>query len=351
MIDQLGEDPNGISRASIEQLLDQITTVRAGVIGDVCLDMYWQIDMMRSELSRETPHHTLPVVEERYSPGAAGNVAANLRAIGCSEVYVCSVIGEDWRGELLKRTLQERGIHLSYLIASPSWTTPSYCKPIRNGLQQVRQEDARLDFQNYVPLSKALTDSLIERLDQMAEQVDVIAVTDQLTYGVIGDAVRERLSDWSKQGKIVLVDSRERISLYRDVIVKPNEVEANNSYPQYIEPSSATSADWADLAVRISRHTHAPCVITLGGNGSIWAEQGEYCYVPSLPVAPPIDIVGAGDCFASAMISALGAGSSGEEAMRLAHYASAVSIKKLETTGTASPEEILLAYDYYAGGM
>ena len=51
---------------------------RIGVIGDFCLDVYWHADMTRSELSRETPHFPLPIVQERLSPGGAGNVVANL---------------------------------------------------------------------------------------------------------------------------------------------------------------------------------------------------------------------------------------------------------------------------------
>ena len=42
---------------------------RIGVIGDFCLDVYWHADMTKSELSRETPHFPLPIVQERLSPG------------------------------------------------------------------------------------------------------------------------------------------------------------------------------------------------------------------------------------------------------------------------------------------
>ena len=54
---------------------------RIGVIGDFCLDVYWHADMTKSELSRETPHFPLPIVQERLSPGGAGNVVANLLAL------------------------------------------------------------------------------------------------------------------------------------------------------------------------------------------------------------------------------------------------------------------------------
>ena len=49
---------------------------RFAVLGDFCLDIYWHADMQKSELSRETPHYPLPIVQERMSAGGAGNVAA-----------------------------------------------------------------------------------------------------------------------------------------------------------------------------------------------------------------------------------------------------------------------------------
>ena len=61
----------GLQPERLEALLETIGRVRAIAIGDVCLDVYWIADMRRATLSRETPHFNLPVMEERYSLGAA----------------------------------------------------------------------------------------------------------------------------------------------------------------------------------------------------------------------------------------------------------------------------------------
>ena len=71
----------GMTRDRLTEILSQISTVRAVLLGDICLDIYWNADMRKSELSRETPHFPLPIVEERMSPGAGGNVAANMLAL------------------------------------------------------------------------------------------------------------------------------------------------------------------------------------------------------------------------------------------------------------------------------
>lgn len=72
---------NALSLSRLKELLQRIEGVRVGVMGDLCLDVYWHIDMRRSELSRETPHYNLPVDWERYSPGAGGNVVKNIAAL------------------------------------------------------------------------------------------------------------------------------------------------------------------------------------------------------------------------------------------------------------------------------
>ena len=50
-----------LTRQELEQLLANVDNARIGLIGDLCLDMYWIANMKISELSRETPHHPLPV--------------------------------------------------------------------------------------------------------------------------------------------------------------------------------------------------------------------------------------------------------------------------------------------------
>ena len=79
--------------------LSLIGRVRIGVLGDAALDVHWYADMKKSELSRETPHYPLPVVREEFSPGAAGNLAANVAALLPGRLDFCGVIGGDWRGE------------------------------------------------------------------------------------------------------------------------------------------------------------------------------------------------------------------------------------------------------------
>ena len=219
---QMNDAP--LTRPQLEQLLCQIDGARIGLIGDLCLDMYWVADMKLSELSRETPHYPLPVVEERYAPGGAGNAACNIAALKPGKLTVVGLVGCDWRGDLLIRALQENGIDGTLIVRDESVVTNTYIKPLRCGISDVIYEDPRLDFENRSPISAECEQKVLAALNAAANDLDVICVSDQMKFGCITPAVRERLCQLGKEGKTIIVDSRDRIGLYENATLKPNEV-------------------------------------------------------------------------------------------------------------------------------
>jgi rfaE bifunctional protein kinase chain/domain len=332
-----------LSRAELDHALAAIGKVRVGLVGDVCLDAYWDADMRRSALSRETPHHPLPVVGERYSPGGAGNVAACVAALRPAALIPVSLIGDDWRAFLLRRCFEERGIDTTRLIESRSRVTPAYCKPIRHGISQVAYEDPRLDFENTQSPDEEDEARVIEALDNLASEVDILIASDQFACGVITAAVREKLAALGKRGMKLVVDSRERIASFRHAILKPNELEAAAALGAAL-PDEVTAESYRGIAARLSERTGMPAIVTLGAAGALWASEGNACYAPAKPAQPPVDIVGAGDAFLAAFACAYGAGIDGGRAIAFANLAAAVTVKKLGTTGVASPAEIIEKY-------
>ncbi len=334
----------GFSLTRLEHLLDAMKDVRVALIGDACLDVYWEADMTLSELSRETPHFPLPVVEERMSGGAAANTALNFTALGVASVILISVLGKDWRADQLLKVLQKAGVSTEYILSSPEWITPAYCKPRRHGISEVVYEDPRIDFENREPLPNDIESALIERLRETAVSVDVIAVVDQLKYGVITEKVIYELEHLAAQGKLIVVDSRMRIGRYKKVIVKPNEIETIRAVEPQLDPRKCGKEDWYKAAKKLAEQVEGPVLMTVGDKGAVWVEKGTITEIPTKPVEPPIDIVGAGDAFMAAFCAALAAGASSLEAAYLGNLAAAVTVRKIGITGTASPEEIKHRY-------
>lgn len=332
-----------LTRQQLEELLAKAQKGRVGLIGDLCLDMYWIADMKRSQLSRETPHYPLPIVQERYAPGGAGNVACNLADLKPAKLLVMGVVGTDWRGSLLRKALQDRGICTDQVVRDPQLTTNTYIKPLRCGISDVVYEDPRLDFENRQPLGQATEEALLEKLLAAAKELDVLCVSDQMEYGCITPRIREAICQLGKEGLTVIVDSRDRAGLYSHVIRKPNEVEAG----RMANCAVATPEEAAELCAKLASQCGRPGVITLGGQGSMLCEEGLCTHVPACPVEPPVDFCGAGDTFLSGLGVMLAAGASLTEAAQVATLCSAVTVKKLDTTGTASYEEILASFDQY----
>ena len=319
--------------------LSKLGKGRIGVIGDFCLDVYWHADMTKSELSRETPHFPLPVVQERLSPGGAGNVAANLLALEPKKVYALGVFGDDWRGQALKGLLEKAGADVSGVVVDRSRVTNTYIKPLRKGFaDNVVYEDPRLDFTNYEPLAAAAERRLLALLDKVAKKVDVLCVCDQMPFGCVTQAVRERICALGAAGLKVIVDSRDRIGLYSDVIVKPNEIEASRVFKGKVKAD-----DFERLAKLLEVRTGRPAIVTAGERGCYVSENVHVAHVPAVKVDGEIDFCGAGDTFLSALACALGGGFGLVEAASLACAASSVTIKKLKTTGTASRKELARA--------
>lgn len=333
-----------LEKTELQALLNGIDRARIGLIGDLCLDLYWLADMKLSELSRETPHYPLPVVEERYAPGGAGNVACNIAALKPAKMLVIGLVGTDWRGNLLLEALQAGGIDCTYVIRDTARVTNTYIKPLRCGISDVVYEDPRLDFESREPISKETETKILSALAAAAKELDVICVSDQMKYGCITPAVRESLCELGKSGKTIIVDSRDHADRYTNVTVKPNEVEAARAFGSGGETELE---ELSELAISIAKRNRRTTIMTLGSRGCFVAEENSVINCTSCKVEPPIDFCGAGDTFLAGYGTLLAAGASPLQAAQIANLCSAVTIKKIGTTGTATREEVMKARELY----
>jgi rfaE bifunctional protein kinase chain/domain len=335
-----------LAKDRLEEILNCLPDHTIGVVGDLGLDAYWYADMTRSFLSRETPLFARPVVREMYSPGAGANVADNLKALGVGQVVVFSVLGDDWRGVILSQEMSKRGIDVEQLIVSPRRSTTTFIKPILMGYDS-QQEDARLDFENAEPLATKLEDALIDCVTQHLSGMVALLVADQLDVnGIITDRVRTALNQLAAHhpNKVFMVDSRRRIGLFRNMALKPNWVEAVAAVYPDRDARAVSHDDLAEIGKTLSRRNDRPTFVTLSEHGVLVCAGEQHRHIPIPPVRPPLDPVGAGDTFIAALAATLSAGGTPWEAGALANLAAAVTVEKLNQTGTASPDEVRVRY-------
>ncbi len=112
--------------------------------------------------------------------------------------------------------------------------------------------------------------------------------------------------------------------------------------------SQASAAELEEAGRAFSRQTGQPVFLTLGEAGVLVCSQDEHQLIAAAPVRGPLDIAGAGDAFFAVLAASLAAGCSAWEAGAIANLAAAVTVEKLDQTGTATPEEIVERFEMAA---
>ena len=331
----------------LEEVLERIPRLTIGVIGDLVLDRYLDIDAALTEPSIETGLDAYQVTRVRSYPGAAGTVINNLVALGVKRACAVSVIGDDGEGYELRQALAAlRVVDAAKVFSAPDRRTPTYTKPMLHAAGQPPRELNRLDIKNRTPLPGPVQDLVMEALAEIWGQVDALLVLDQVSEaecGVITTPVREQLAQLgeSEPGKFILADSRERIRRFRSVSLKPNERECRQVLGTNLLNCGPISIQGAtrELAKRASR----PAFCTNGAQGIILATpppEDRVIHVPSYPVIGPLDPVGAGDSTSAAIACAAAAGATLEEAAAFGNLVASITIQQIGTTGTATPDQL-----------
>ncbi len=333
-----------MKKQDLKAIFDTARDKQVLVIGDFCLDAYWMADMQRASISLETPRFPRPIVEERYSPGAGGNVAWNLVDLNL-KVYGMTLLGDDWRSKLLKQSLQEKGINTQYLKSTSSRVTPAYFKPIIQS-KESSQEDARLDFDNYHPPETDSLKELIDEIPRLLQQVDAVVLEDQLEYGLLSNEfLRNSLNEMSARNKIpFVVDSRNRITEYTSMVLKPNKLEASQVLQKPGEFCSSEEKRLKKAAKELYQKSKSPIFITADQDGVFVYNQigkEKFKRIPTIDISEPYDITGAGDTFMGGLVVSLVGGASPAMAGLIANMASSISIKTVGETGTATPQDVI----------
>jgi len=326
----------------LQKLLVDIRRVRIGVLGDFCLDAYWTLDPGLSEISIETGLATRAVARQRYSLGGAGNVAANLLAMGVTHVSAFAVLAGDPFGREMLRILAGMGVETGgVLVQETGWETPVYVKPVESG-----KEQNRIDFGNANRPDPERGRELLEVLRPALAELDILIINQQLVHGIHTPEFRRALSAMlgARGGRIppFIVDSRSFSDDYAGAIRKINDREALRLRGvQWDSEEPVPRAQVERAATELFERWKKPVFVTRGPRGMLVRDAEGLKEVPGLQILGRIDSVGAGDAALAGIAAALAAGRDGLSAAQLGNFAAGVTVQKLFTTGTASPEEIL----------
>jgi rfaE bifunctional protein kinase chain/domain len=329
--------------ALLERILRRTPGLTIGVLGDLFLDRYLDLDAALTEPSLETGLDAYQVFRVRACPGASGTVMNNLVALGVGRVCPVAVIGDDGEGYELRQALAAlAAVDAAGILVAADRRTPTYTKPLLHEPGSPPRELNRLDVKNRRPLPREHEDRVLEALEQLWPRADALVVLDQVSEpdcGVVTARVRQRLAELAARDpdKFVLADSRERIGLFRATSLKPNRKEC-------LEAVFGANADPERLAeaVRLLAAQAGRSVFCTAGEKGILVAQGpgEPSWVEGYPVAAPIDVVGAGDSTSAAIACAVASGAGLQAAAAFGNLVASITIQQIGTTGTASPAQV-----------
>ena len=330
-----------LSEGQVRHILEVMASTRFAVVGDFCLDVYLAIDPSAAEVSVETGLWTQPVAEQRYCLGGAGNVAANLKALGAAGVECFGVTGADPMGREMRRLMENWGLGTEGLLVQEGrWDTHTYTKLIVQD-----QEQPRLDFGNFNELHPDTATALLERLDALLPKLDLLIINQQVLRGIHTPSFRRELGLLAARSGAppCILDSRNFCDEFGAVYRKINDREgALLCGGRHSPERTIAEREARDIARRLLRRWHKPLFLTRGERGCLVAEaDGSLQALPGLLILGRTDPVGAGDSMLAGIGAALAAGESPVTAALFGTLAAGVTVQKLFQTGTASPEEIL----------
>jgi rfaE bifunctional protein kinase chain/domain len=340
-----------ITLPRLAAILDEFPQRTIGLVGDLFLDRYLEVDSQSREVSLETGLEAYQIRRVRNAPGALGTVINNLAALGVGRLRPVTVIGDDGHGYDLRRELAKLSVEMTGVILDAERPTPTYTKPLRESAAGGWEELNRLDIRPRGPLRRETSRRVIETLRDVFSTSDGVIVLDQVPepdWGVINTEVREALRDLAEEepSKLLFIDSRAHLGKFTFGVAKGNRSELVAAVGHSAQGDNEASAAAAVLVQR----TRRPVFCTLGERGILVASPGQSpVLIPGCPVAGPTDIVGAGDAATSGIVTALLSGANEMEAAAVGNLVASITVQQLGTTGTARPNQVLARWQEVYG--
>ena len=300
---------------------------RVAVVGDFMLDRYiW------GDAERVSPEAPVPVVHahrEEDRLGGAGNVAANLAALGARPCCF-GAAGQDSSGDLLADALRAAGAEADGLVRCGDRPTVQKIRVMARNQQMLRVDREEADA-----LTADDEAALLAALCAADWQVVVLSdygkgvLSPGLTAAVIEEAAR--------RGVPCLVDPKHRdFSRYRGAtLVTPNRSEAEGALGRTMPDLESLARDGESLRAEAGLHG---LLVTLGPEGMfLLREDAEPLHLPTM-ARQVYDVTGAGDTVIAMLAAAMGAGLPTETAVRLANAAAGLAVAKVGTTAVGYDE-------------
>lgn len=315
------------------EIINRFKGKKIAVIGDILLDSYLYTKPNR--ISPEAPVLISDVQNEEFRLGGAGNVARNLKALGCDPVLIGTV--GSYSGSIVMDLLKKTDIVSNGIIVDDDYPTH-----IKQRVMAGKQQLLRLDRGVPKSITYKIADELFTTLKHALKHNNICGIVlSDYGKGLLTTNVLEVIISENRNVIPICVDPK-RINYknYRGVyLITPNLAEAE-------EMSDIKITDLQTLAnagnkIMIDNNIDY-CLITRGSEGMSLFDKKlfKHTYLPAHQQEMVYDVTGAGDTVISTMAACISAGSSAKEAMVIANIAAGIVIKTVGC-GVVTSRELL----------
>lgn len=318
-----------------DTVIDRFPDVRALVIGDIMLDAF-----VYGEVDRISPEAPVPVFRFRQKTemlGGAGNVVANLAALGCKTTFI-GIVGNDSDGRKIASLLNKAGAkgHLLKLNGYPTIVKTRFVAKTNHLL--------RMDNEEILPVITTLLPRIQKILFRAISTADIVLVSDYNKGLLTRETTSMVIDICTKLHKKVIIDPKGHdYSKYAGAtLVKPNLKEFSEATGKKYSPLSPDflSQITEDAKYLFERFQIDHLVITLSEHGMLHVSSKcpDTVEKVSAQVKEVCDVSGAGDTALASLGASLGAGASIGDAMKLANLSAGIVVGKLGTAVISANE-------------
>jgi rfaE bifunctional protein kinase chain/domain len=280
--------------------------IKVAVIGDVILDKYsfGRVD----RISPEAPIPIILVDKEEYKPGGAGNVAANIAALG-AEVDLFGIVGDDYYKDYLISSLKKYNVNPIFMVDKNRPTI------LKQRCIASNQQLLRVDYESGEKIQK----HHIEFIKKSFSKYDAIIISDYAK----GMLCKE-LMDFLNSTKIpIYVDPKpENKALYHGVFfITPNAKECIDM---------AHTEDEVEAAKILKNQLNTNVLVTRGKSGiALIRLDKKDAQLFDTIAKEVVDVTGAGDVVIATFVFFHLQGLSYERSAELANKAGGISVTKI----------------------
>ncbi len=286
------------------------------VIGDIMLDQYHFWKMTR--LNPESASALLNLKSSENMIGGAGNVAANLAAMG-SETILIGNIGNDSEGAIIEQLTKQHKFELMSIITKqPTITKTRFME------SKYKHHLLRVDREEPIVLTLEEETAIVNKLKELKPKYLVVS---DYNKGVLSETLIDQIWELPLQ---LLVDTKPgKVGMYKNMfLLKPNFEEFEKMVGKVIEN---TNEEIEKYGYEMVQKLQCNLVITRGSEGaSLITKEWEYLHLPTVAQSV-FDVSGAGDTFMAALVTGLTKNMTLADAVILGNKASAIAVSKFGT--------------------